>query len=186
MSILPIYLYGTQVLRERAKPVRNIDNDVIKLVIDMIETMKKAPGDGLAANQVGSLQRIVVIDLADIEDDEDGKPLILINPEIMSSEGRVTMQEGCLSIPEFRADVERPGKLVLRYKDTNFQEHELNADDILARVIQHEVDHLNGVLFLDHVTKEQRNLQRDLLKDIQRGDIDVSYPVVIAEYSAQS
>jgi peptide deformylase len=181
LSILPIYLYGTQVLREQAKPVRNIDNDIIKLVIDMIQTMQKAPGDGLAANQVGSTQRIIVIDLASVNEDEDAKPLTLINPEIISSEGREVMQEGCLSIPEFRAEVERPGKLVLRYRDTNFQQRELNADGVLARVIQHEIDHLDGVLFLDHLTKDQLNLQRDILKDIQLGDIDVSYPVVIAE-----
>jgi peptide deformylase len=186
LSVLPIYLYGTQVLRERAKPIKSINNDIIKLIIDMIQTMKKAPGDGLAANQVGSLHRIITIDLSGVEDDEDAKPLTLINPEILSRDGKEVMQEGCLSLPGFRGDVERAGSLIVRYRDTNFDAREINAKGLLARVIQHEIDHLDGVLFLDHVAKEQRDLQKELLRDIQRGEIDVAYPVIVAESSVQA
>ena len=180
MSILPIYLYGTDVLRRKAKPVRAVTDDIVKLVMDMFETMHAAHGIGLAATQVGNMHRVVVVDLSDMEETKDIKPLTLINPEVVSGEGRISVEEGCLSIPDVRDEVERDEQVVIRYKDTNFREVELEAGALLARVILHEIDHLNGVLFLDHLAREKKALHKDALKKIKGGEVEVSYPVVAA------
>ena len=192
MSIRPIYLYGSDVLRAKAKPVKQLTDDIVKLYVDMISTMHNAPGIGLAANQVGALDRVLVIDMGAVEESESGeteeetvskspkpvKSLIVINPEILKSDGTEVMEEGCLSIPDLRADVERPDEIRLRFRDANFKEVELEAKGLLARVLQHEIDHLDGVLFFDHISKTQRALLKPKLSKIKKGDVEASYPVV--------
>lgn len=178
MSILPIYLYGTKILREKALPVNSVSDSVVKLVIDMHETMHNAQGIGLAANQVGRKERVLVVDVSEVEEYKDVPPLTLINPEILSGEGRVSVEEGCLSIPDIRGEVDRDAGIVLRYRDTNFMERELEARGLVARVILHEIDHLNGILFLDHLPKEEQKVHKEALKQIRRGEVDVDYPII--------
>ena len=180
MAVLPIYTYGASILRKKAQPVHRIDDDVIKLIMDMFETMRNTSGIGLAANQVGSLQRVIVVDLSEMEEFKNFKPLALINPEVISQGGKWMMEEGCLSIPDVRDEVERSQVIKVRYKDTRFQDIELEASDLLGRVILHEIDHLNGVLFLDHLSSAKRKLHKEKLKKIEQGEIEVSYPVVTA------
>lgn len=180
MSILPIHIYGSDILRKKARPIHQITDEIIKQAVDMHQTMHKAGGIGLAATQVGALNRMIVVDLSEIEEMKDTKPMTLINPEIISREGKVMMEEGCLSIPDVRDEVDRAEKIIVRYRDTNFDLCEVEADDILARVILHETDHLNGVLFLDHLSAAQRKLHREKLKLMENGEIDVSYPVITA------
>ncbi|HEY5614735.1 MAG TPA: peptide deformylase [Bacteroidota bacterium] len=198
MPILPIYLYGSDVLRKKAKPIKELSDEVIKLYVDMIATMHNAHGIGLAANQVGELLRIIVIDMSAVEEalEEEAeseaeeetaersasskppKSLIMINPEILSAEGSKKMEEGCLSIPEIRADVERPDKIHVRYRDGNFKEVEIDVEGLLARVMQHEIDHLDGVLFFDHSSKTQQVLLKPKLSKIKKGEVEANYPVV--------
>ncbi|HUL45300.1 MAG TPA: peptide deformylase [Bacteroidota bacterium] len=180
MAVLPIYTYGAPVLREKARPVKEVTDDVIRLIMDMFETMHKAGGIGLAATQVGRLERIIVIDVSDIEELKEVKPLTIINPEVMSPEGTLKMEEGCLSIPDIRDEVVRADAFKLRYRDTSFRSVEMEVRGMLGRVILHEIDHLNGVLFLDHLTAAQLRNHSDELKKIERGDMEVSYPVVTA------
>ncbi|MBI1805746.1 MAG: peptide deformylase [Ignavibacteria bacterium] len=180
MSVLPIYTYGAPVLRKKARPVKQVTDEIVKLVVDMFETMHKANGIGLAANQVGSPVRVIVIDVSEMEEMKDVKPLTLINPQIVHQTGMWVMEEGCLSIPEVRDDVERAESITLRYKDSNFHDLELEVGGMLARVILHEIDHLNGVLFIDHLSPEKKKIHADRLKQIQRGEMEVSYPVTTA------
>jgi peptide deformylase len=196
MSILPIYLYGTEVLKKKTKPVKELDNSTVKLIYDMFETMHKANGIGLAATQVGDLRRILVVDIADVSEEnaegeqEDAthptspdlpRTIAMINPEILQEEGSISLQEGCLSIPDIHAMVDRPEKVRVRYRDANFQEQDIVADGLLARVIQHEFDHLNGVLFIDHIGAAKRTLLKSRLNAIKKGEIETSYPIVARE-----
>ena len=191
MSTLPIYLYGTEVLRKKAKPIQKLDDAAIKLMYDLAETMHKANGIGLAATQVGELRRMLVVDISAIErgakEEDEGTPpqtehesrvLVMINPEIKAAEGSVSMEEGCLSIPDLRAEVDRPEKIAVEFLDVNFKKVELTADGLLARVIQHEADHLDGVMFVDHIGKTRRALLRSELKKIEKGEVDTSYPSI--------
>lgn len=195
MAVLPIYLIGSEVLRKVAKPVQTLDNSLITLVYDMTETMQRAHGIGLAANQVGELRRVIVIDLsaverAETEEDEEEpvepqpfgerKTMVLINPEVLKPAGSVVMEEGCLSIPDVRADVARPETIQVKFLDVNMKEVVQEAQGLLARVILHELDHLNGVLFLDHLTKTKRALLKPAVRKIQKGEVDTSYPVISA------
>lgn len=182
MPILPIYVYDQPVLRRRAKPVRGIDGALTKLTEDMFETMHGANGIGLAANQVGSLQRIVVVDLSVTEEWKDTKPLILLNPEVVRQEGEVTMEEGCLSLPDIRDEVDRAETITVRFLDLEFRQQELTASGLLARVCMHEIDHLNGVLFFDHLGPLKRKLLNGRLNRLKSGDMEVDYPVVGAIY----
>ncbi len=186
MAVLPIYTYGQPVLRKKAKPVRGVDKDLEKFVEDMFETMHKANGIGLAANQVGDLRRVIVIDISDTSEEETSEPvqespLVLINPEIVEEEGESQMEEGCLSIPDIRDEVERPKRIRVRYKDMAFVDRERVADGLLARVIQHELDHLNGVLFIDHLSTIKQKLLRGRLNKIRKGEVEVEYPFVSEE-----
>jgi peptide deformylase len=157
MSIKPLILLPDPVLRQVSKPVEQIDSSVKKLAGDMFETMYDAPGIGLAAIQIGVPLCMLVIDLA--KQDEPKQPQIFINPEIVSrSDERSTYEEGCLSIPEYYADVERPATVRVKFIDGNGQEQELEADGLLATCLQHEIDHLNGVLFIDHISKLKRDM----------------------------
>ncbi len=180
MAILPIYLFGNEVLKKKAKHVAGVSNDDIKLIQDMFDTMHEASGIGLAANQVGELKRILVVDISDMEAGKGSKPLAIINPEIIDEEGEWEMEEGCLSIPEIREKVTRSEKITLKYYDVNMKKVELEADGLLARVILHELDHLNGVLFTDHLTSTKKTLLRPKLKKIMKGHVETQYEVVIA------
>lgn len=178
MAVLPVYIYEQSVLRKKAKIVKAPDQHLVTLASDMFETMHQANGIGLAANQVGSLQRIIVVDVSDTEDGKDLPPIALINPEILAEEGRLIMEEGCLSIPDIRDEVERPENIHVRYRDLEFNERTLEATGILARVIQHELDHLNGILFFDRIGAIKRKLLRGRLNRLRRGEFEVNYPVV--------
>lgn len=178
MPVLPIYTYGQAVLRKKAKPVRKVDDNLLSAVKDMFNTMYSSHGIGLAANQVAVLQQIIVLDISDMEESSHVPPIVMLNPEVISQEGGWVMEEGCLSIPEIRDDVERAQKIRVRYKDLEFQTKEMEATGLLARVILHEVDHLNGVLFIDHLDPAKQKLLKGRLNKIRRGEVEVSYPVV--------
>jgi len=196
MSILPIYLFGTKILKKTARPVEVLDDSTVKLIYDMFETMHEANGLGLAATQVGDLRRVITIDIADVtepsaegETEDTSHPtspdlprtIALINPEILSDDGRWLMEEGCLSLPHLRGEVERADKIRVRFLDAEFKQQELLADGLLARVILHELDHLNGILFIDHINKAKRSLLLPKLRKIRKGEVEVDYPVVTAE-----
>ena len=178
MAILPVYTYDQSVLRKKAKPVKAVDDGLITLASDMLETMHQASGIGLAANQVGSLQRIIVVDLSGMEDAKDFVPLVMLNPEMFFEEGEWIAEEGCLSIPDIREEVARPDHIKVRYRDLTFVEREIDAQGLTARVIQHEIDHINGVLFFDHLNAVKRKLLRGRLNKIRRGEIEVDYPII--------
>lgn len=178
MAILPIYLDGTKPLRTKAKPVSKLDIQTISLIKDMFDTMHSADGIGLAANQVGVLKRIIVVDISSLEESKNIKPLVLINPEVITASGNCTMEEGCLSIPSVRAEVKRPEKIEVNYKDLNFEDQTIQATGVLARVILHEIDHLNGVLFTDYVPKSKLKEYKETLKKIKNGEIETKYPIV--------
>jgi peptide deformylase len=144
------------VLKARSEPVAAVDDDLRALMTDMLETMYDAPGIGLAAIQIGIPKRLVVIDLG--KNPEERSPMVLVDPEVtwMSDEKRIH-EEGCLSIPEYYEEVERPDRIRLRYRDLDGEVVETEADGILATCIQHEIDHLNGVLFVDHLSRLKRS-----------------------------
>ena len=184
MSVLPVYTYGTSVLRKKAQRVTEVSDEIIKLIMDMFDTMRSASGIGLAANQIGSLHRVIIIDLSDVEEASQhgwDKPLTLINPEVISQDGKWKMEEGCLSIPDVRDEVERAETVNIRYHDTNLRDVQLEANGLLGRVILHEIDHLNGVLFLDRLSAGKRKLHKEKLKQIEHGEVEVSYPIVTAK-----
>ena len=178
LSVLPIYTYGAAALRKKAQPVKEVSNATVKLIVDMFETMRKSNGIGLAATQVGNLSRVIVIDLSDMEEMKDTKPLALINPQVIDQSGTWVMEEGCLSIPDIRDDVERAESIKVRYKDASFNDVEMHVGGLIGRVILHEIDHLNGVLFIDHLSPEKKKLHAEQLKQIQRGEMEVNYPVI--------
>ena len=156
MALRDIIVLPDKRLRLKSKPVPRIDGDVRKLVEDMFETMYKAPGIGLAAIQVGVPVRLVVMDLSKKE--TESEPRVFVNPEIVSpSEEKSTYEEGCLSIPDVHEDVERPARVTVKYLDLDGKAHEEDAEGLFATCIQHEVDHLNGVLFIDHISKLKRD-----------------------------
>lgn len=180
MSALPVYLYGNDILKKVTQEVTEITHEEIKLVKDMFDTMHQSNGIGLAANQVGVDKQILVVDISDMESGKGTKPIVVINPEILEEDGDVELEEGCLSIPDVREKVWRAEKIKLKYHDTNLKEQILDADGWLARVLQHEIDHLNGVLFTDHLTAAKRTLLRSKLTKISKGEIETSYEVVAA------
>jgi peptide deformylase len=156
--IYPIVKYGDPVLEKVAAPVTSFDEQLKKLVEDMFESMYAAHGVGLAAPQIGISQRIAVVDIT-FKEDENAK-LVLINPEVIHTEGKQTQNEGCLSLPEFREPVTRARKAIVRAQDMNGKFFETTGEDLLARAFQHETDHLNGRLYIHHIS----GLKRDLIK----------------------
>ena len=145
------------ILRKKCDPVEKVDDDLRKLMTDMLETMYKAPGIGLAAVQIGILKRLIVIDIS--KNGEKKTPLFLVNPEIINlSEKTSIYEEGCLSLPDQFAEIERPAECKLRYIDFNGKEKELKATGLLATCIQHEIDHLNGILFIDYLSKLKKSI----------------------------
>ena len=187
--VLPIRLYGDPVLREETVEVDEDHDGLQDLIDQMIETMRGASGLGLAAPQVGRKERLFVVDLSPIADELEEKgisvppqPMVLINPVIEAeTEELVEFEEGCLSIPEVREVVTRPEGVDIRYFDRHFNERTLEADAMLARVIQHEYDHLEGILFLDHVSAFRRQLLRRKLRAVRKGKMETDYPVEIPE-----
>jgi peptide deformylase len=156
MTVRDIIKLPDKRLRQVSEPVKKIDAGVRKLVDDMIETMYAAPGIGLAAIQIGIPQRVVTMDLSKKSDEQH--PRVFINPEITwSSDVKVTREEGCLSIPEYYEEVERPAEIKVKYLDLDGKAHEITAKGLLATCLQHEVDHTNGVLFIDHLSKLKRD-----------------------------
>ncbi|HTX18482.1 MAG TPA: peptide deformylase [Bacteroidota bacterium] len=179
MALLPIYIYGTEVLKKKAKPIREVTNETIRLIQDMFETMRSSNGIGLAANQVGVLERLLVIDLTEMEEYRDTKPLTVINPEIVKQEGEWELEEGCLSLPEIRDVVTRPETVTIKFFDANLREQRIEATGMLGRVLQHEMDHLDGVLITDHLSATKRALLKSKLKKISKGDFERKYEVVL-------
>jgi peptide deformylase len=156
MALREILILPDKRLRLVSEPVKKITADVRRLVDDMFETMYDAPGVGLAAIQVGAPQRVVTVDVAKKE--EPKNPQVFINPELLSaSEEKSIHEEGCLSIPEYYDDVERPEQIRVRYLDLDGKSHEIEANGLLARCLLHEIDHLNGVLFIDYLSKLKRD-----------------------------
>ena len=157
MSLLEIIKEPNPILRKKADNVLNVDDDIRKLMDNMLETMYQAPGIGLAAPQVGILKKVIVIDLS--KNDEPKKPLFIVNPKIIwKSEELSSREEGCLSIPGHFAEVVRPKKCKLQYLDYNGKKQEVEADDLLSTCIQHEVDHCDGVLFIDYLSKLKKDM----------------------------
>lgn len=178
MAILPITMFGDKILRKKVNKVKVIDNEIIELVTNMFDTMRNANGIGLAANQVGADRSIFVVDISMVEEYQDSKPMVFINPKITDrSEEKVVFEEGCLSIPDVRGDVERPEAISITYQDFDFKEQKLDANNLLARVIQHEYDHLMGILFTDLVDDDLKKRIKKPLHRIRRRKIDIAYPI---------
>lgn len=183
MKTLPIYTYGFDVLRAKTKCINKIDDKMIMLISSLFNTMHKANGIGLAAPQVGLEIALTVIDISKMEENEKIKtaPLTLINPVIKDSYGKVSMEEGCLSIPYLRASVSRPSSIFLEYQDIDMNTHIVELNGFLARVVQHEIDHLNGKLFIDYLDKDVKKQIKIELDKIKKGNIETDY--LLAEIS---
>ncbi|WP_440980845.1 peptide deformylase [Shinella sumterensis] len=157
MTIKPLIILPDPILRQVSQPIETVDGEVKKLADDMLETMYDAPGIGLAAIQIGVARRMLVLDVS--KDGEDKQPLVFINPEIVSAtDARSVYEEGCLSIPDYYAEVERPAAIKVKHLDRDGKEQLTEADGLLATCLQHEIDHLNGVLFIDHISKLKREM----------------------------
>ena len=173
MARLPILEYPDPRLRIRAEPVTEVDAGIRQLVDDLLETMYAAPGIGLAATQVDVHQRVLVIDVSE----QHNEPLCLINPEIIASDGRASHEEGCLSVPDFYEPVERAATITVRALDRDGRPFELEAEDLLAVCIQHEMDHLDGKLFVDYLSELKRGrIRKKLVKKSKRSQTETTAP----------
>jgi len=162
--ILNILKYPDKRLRTIAKPVVNVDETIKQQVKDMFETMYEAPGIGLAATQVNFHQRIIVIDISD----QCNEPICLINPEILEESGEIQCEEGCLSVPDYYENVVRANDIKVKALNKNGESFELEASEMLSVCIQHEIDHLNGILFVDHLSKlKQKRLKKKTEKKVK-------------------
>jgi peptide deformylase len=151
MSLLPLHLLGSPVLRQHSAEVKTVDDEIRRLIADLFETMDAARGVGLAANQVGVARRVAVVDA-------DGDRFVMIDPTIVETEGNSTAEEGCLSIPDIYGDVTRPERVVIEALDQDGTHYRKEATGLKARAIQHEIDHLDGILFLDHLSLLRRGM----------------------------
>jgi peptide deformylase len=157
MAVRDILIIPDKRLRLKSEPVKAVDKTLRALIDDMFETMYAAPGIGLAAIQIGAARRVVTMDLA--KKDEPKQPQVFINPEVTwVSDEKATYEEGCLSIPEYYEEVERPKSVRVKYLDLDLKPQEIEADGLLATCLQHEIDHTNGVLFIDHISKLKRDM----------------------------
>ncbi|MFO7785132.1 MAG: peptide deformylase [Thermodesulfobacteriota bacterium] len=163
-----IYTYPAPVLRQTAEPVTDIDEEIRHLIDGMADTMYAAPGIGLAANQIGALKRIVVYDLSPREHGRDLK--VLINPEIVLAEGGTTYEESCLSVIDYAAEVDRSANVKVRGVDRDGNPVDVEAEGLLAVCLQHEIDHLNGILYIDHISSLKRALYKKKLKKLMKKD----------------
>ncbi|HEV2495792.1 MAG TPA: peptide deformylase [Terriglobia bacterium] len=167
--IYPVVKYGQEVLEKTAEPVTDFGPELEKLVADMFETMYAANGVGLAAPQIGISKRLCVIDTAVGEDPE--QKLVLANPVIVLTEGKQAQEEGCLSLPEFRANTTRPMKATVRAQDVHGNEFTMSGEGLLARAFCHEIDHLNGILFINHLSMLKRDsIKRKVRKLVKAGE----------------
>ncbi len=172
MAKLKVLEHPHPILKKKAQRVEKVDDEIRKLLDDMLETMYDG-GVGLAAPQVGVSKRIIVVDAYQSEEGGKGKPMYFVNPEIIwNSEEKVLFCEGCLSIPGQSAEVERFEKIRIRYQDYNGQEKELLADDFLAIVLQHEIDHLDGILYIDRISRLKRNILLKKLEKARKEDLE--------------
>lgn len=181
MSILPIVTYNDPILRKKTEAVEENTPELQTLIDDMFETMYNAEGVGLAAPQIGKSLRVFVMDTnAMIEDDDvPYGAMVFINPIILETKGnKVPLEEGCLSIPEVNDKVFRPETIVIEYSDRDFNKQRLEAGGWTARVIQHEYDHLEGILFLDYLSAFKKRLHKSALKEIDSGEKEIKYPVI--------
>ncbi len=160
-----ILIWPDPILKKKAAPVAKVDDSIRALVKDMFETMYAADGVGLAAPQIGVLQRVIVLDTTPRQ--PDSKPLAMINPEIIAMEGETTYTEGCLSIPGEAEDVDRAAKVTVRYLDTEGQTQTLDCDELLAIAVQHETDHLNGTVFVEHISTLKREIIKKRMKRLK-------------------
>ncbi len=174
---IPITTYGMEILRKKTKPVEKADSKLINLVQDMFYTMDLASGIGLAAPQVNLPYSLAVIDISKLDEHKKVKPLVLINPEVLDSSGELVLEEGCLSIPDIREDVKRPRDIYLKYFDFDMNEIKTELKGFLSRVVQHEIDHLNGKLFIDYLDEETKKKVKRHLNLIRKGKIDTEYPL---------
>ncbi|MBE3111284.1 MAG: peptide deformylase [Acidobacteria bacterium] len=162
MALREILIIGHPMLVKKAEPVGRIDADIVRLARDMVETVHAAPGIGLAAPQVGVSKRLIVIDLSVGENKDD--LIVLVNPKVLAKEGEVICEEGCLSVPDIREKVARPYRVTVSGLDLEDQAVEVDAEDLLARVLCHEIDHLDGILFVEKLSPLKRKLIRKKLK----------------------
>jgi peptide deformylase len=181
--ILPVYAYDHPVLRESSVAVETFDEELASFTAAMMATMHNADGIGLAGNQVGDRRAITTIDISDIDDPATNKPykippMVLINPVIEAfSEETSEMEEGCLSLPQYRDTVVRPSSIQVRFNDVNMREYRMEAEGLLARVMQHEIDHLNGIYFFEHLSAMRKAMGFQKLRRIQLGQVQTSYPL---------
>jgi peptide deformylase len=169
MAILPIVKLPDPVLRQKSAPVERVDDELRKLADAMLETMYDAPGVGLAAVQVGIPRRLIVLDTS--KDDDNPTPLVLINPEILILGSELKLhEEGCLSIPDVQVEIERPSSLTVRYLDREGKQQEMAADGLLATAIQHELDHLDGKLIIDFLSRLKRDMVIRKFKKLAKGE----------------
>lgn len=179
--ILPIYILGHTVLKQKAKAIAANHPNLSQLIQDMFETMENANGVGLAAPQVGLPIRLFIIDAEQYDEKFVGMRKVFINAEILERTGEEwSFNEGCLSIPDVRSEVMRPSNIKIKYYDENFVEHIEEFDDIPSRIIQHEYDHIEGILFLDHVSAFKKTLLRRKIEGLLKGKAEISYPVFFA------
>ncbi|MBW3544350.1 MAG: peptide deformylase [Bacteroidetes bacterium] len=182
--IYPIVVYGDPVLKKRAEDIEKEGLDVKTLAADMFETMYGASGVGLAAPQIGKSIRMFVVDGEPMEDELKDFKKVFINPQILEETGEEwSFEEGCLSIPGIRAEVFRPDKIRIRYFDEEWQEHEEEYDGVAARIIQHEYDHIEGVLFTDYLSPLKKRLLKSKLQNISKGQVRTDYRIQIPKKS---
>ena len=162
MSLLPILTFPNPVLRQKAKDVTTFDAELETLITDMVETMYDAPGVGLAAPQIGKSIRLIVVDISLEEDKKES--MVMVNPEIIKGEGTQVDEEGCLSVIDLSASVKRQATITVAYQDAAGNPQEIEAEGRFAVVLQHEIDHLNGILFIDHLSTLKRALYKKKLK----------------------
>jgi len=177
-GIIPIRVFGDKILRQKTKPIKDIDDNLINFIANMYKTMEQAHGIGLAANQVGLDKSVFIVDISHVEGYEKFTPITFINPTIKSFSDEISsFNEGCLSLPNLRGEVNRPKAIEIVYYDINMKEQKIEADDLLARVIQHEYDHLQGILFTDRLDKNLKEKIKPELLKIKRGEVEIDYEI---------
>jgi peptide deformylase len=174
MPLRPVLQFPDPRLKRKSAPISAVTDEIRQLAADMIEVMYDEPGIGLAAPQLGEAIRLIVMDTGWTEDDAEKKPSVMLNPEIIAREGEITWSEGCLSVPDFNADVERSARVRVRYQDLEGDTHEEEASELRAVCFQHEIDHLDGLLFIDRISRLKRSLytqrrKKALLRDLEEG-----------------
>lgn len=168
MANLGITKYGNEVLRKIAEPVDEINDEIRQIATDMLEAMYASDGVGIAAPQIGISKRIIIVDTE--PSNQSSKPIVLINPEIVDMTGEVGADEGCLSVPEVRGEVKRAEKVVVEGLDLEGNKIRLEGAGLLARAFQHEIDHINGTLFIDHLSRLKKQLIKNQLRKIEKGE----------------